>query len=812
MPKLFYIVFVMVLLFTHEHLQAQTISEDSLANKVQLYNKTQPGGVLYLTTDKTLYLPSEVIWFTAFLLDGAGKEDSSKADILSVTLVKENATVALRKSYLIAGGICAGSLTLPDTIPPGNYQLIACTNIVDAKGAPVQVFRTPITLKTNISTSVATDFDILERPKSDSLFIQTRTYTSGAGNPAGKNKNSIEYYFLNQKPKTARLGPLGIATLALPLAEVKASNHILYTVTTFEGSKKYFNLHLPLQAPDSFRVRFYPEGGDLVTGLPGRIAWESSLPDGRPVPAKALLMENGKTLDTLYTDSLGMGLFYLQPKSNYVYTLKTINSGNALPSQVFALPRALPQGFVLGIAGAVVNDTLAVNISASHPGTVSFAFTSLLTNASTVSPPLRVEKGKRIRLPLDHISKGLNTLTLLDAQGRPVAERLFFAHFNSRNKVEITTDKTTYKPREKVTTDVALTDAQGKPVSGVFALSCVQLDRLASDPKKNIEAYYYIEHWLKPEGYNLPIANLYKSRPYIEKLLLVKGWRRYTWQQLMQANAQTTALSLPKKLHVQGKALHYNGPDKRGYKNQDKIKGPLVVFAKHDSVSIIINTDEKGYFSPKPEALVMRETSQPIRFQVFNNNNKSDGPYTVALADPMENLIRPAGYPPLYNYRTPLATAPQSSRQQLLKGEPLILKTVEIKAKTTYHAEGYGANECGDYVCRYNFLNCFVHPNESDNRPPVKGLSYSYMVSPKASIQIIYQGCQENNIAGIYTAREFYGVHTTSAVPNENSYLSTLFWKPAVTASGTGKNTASFYTSDLRGAYKITIEGGGRKW
>ncbi len=811
--KLLITVCIALFFFGNAYLYAQTISEDSLANKVQLYNRTQPNGVLYLTTDKTLYLPSEVIWFAAYLLDGAGKEGPLKADLLSVSLVKENATVALRKDYYIANGICAGSLTLPDTIPPGNYQLVACTNIIDAKDGPMQVFSTPITLKTNISTSVATDFDISERPKNDSLFIETRTYTSGAGTLAGKNKNSIEYYFLDQKPRTAKLGPLGIATLALPLAEVKASNHILYTVTTFEGSKKYFNLHLPFQAPDSVRVRFYPEGGDLVTGLPGRVAWESSLPDGRPVSAKALLLENEKTLGTFQTDSLGIGLFYLQPKQNCVYTLKTINSGNAMPSQVFTVPKALPQGFALEIADAVANDTLAVNINASNPGTVSLAFTSMLTNASTVSPPLHIEKSRKIRLPLDHISKGLNTITLLDEQGRPVAERLFFAHFNSKNKVEITTDKETYGPRDKVTTNVALTDAQGKPVSGVFTISCVQLNRLDSDPKENIEAYYYVGHWLKTKDYNHPITNLYKSRPYIEKLLLVKGWRRYTWQQLMQANAQTNALSLPKKLNLRGKVLHYNGPYKNNHKDEDKIKESLVVFAKHDSVSIIINTDDKGSFSPKPEELVMRETSPPIRFQTFNNNKKSDGPYTVMLADPMENLIQPFNYPVLYKYSTPLTIASQSSNQQLLKGERFIhmLKTVEIKARTVYHTEEYGANanECGDYVCRFNFLNCPVHPHESDNRPPVKGHSYSYLLSMKGpSTQIIYQGCQENNMPGIYTTREFYGMDSTRlASPYEKAYLSTLFWKPVVIVPGTGKAVTEFNTSDLHGAYKITIEG-----
>jgi|GEM_PF-494106 len=792
----------MLLIVLETSVHAQAVTEDSLAHRVSLYNKTQSNAVLYLSTDKTVYLPTEAIWFAGYVLDGVVKEDSLKADILTVALVGEDAAIPLRKNYLVSNNLCAGSLTLPDTIAPGNYQLIACTNIVNGKGEPMQTFSTAITIKSTAERSLTTDFNIRDRAESDSLFIEARAYLSNGAIAAGKQKNTIQYQLLNKEPKTVRLSSSGTVILALPKKEISTANHILHTTTTLGGITKAFNLHLPLQAPDSVRIRFFPEGGDLVTGLPGRVAWEASLYDGRPVATSALLLENNTVLDTLQADSSGMGVFDLQPRNNCIYTLRTIsNSAAGTTSQTFALPAALPKGFVLEIANAVVNDTLAVNIKASESGNLSLAITDLLTNASVISEAIPLATSRKLLFPLNAISKGLHALTLLDAQGRPVAERLFFAHFNKKNTVEINTDKAVYAPREQVSTNIMLTDTQGKPVNGLFTVACVQLNRLSTTSKKNIEAYYYIEQQLGTNSYERPIADLYQSRPLIEKLLLVKCWRRYTWQQLMRTDVSSEAL-LPRKIKLQGRVYAKDGP---------KVKKPLLIITKHGPAMSLFTTDSAGNFSPKPEDLQTQENNTPIRFKA-TDNTKNSMFYMVSLPDPMEHMIRPVDYPPAYNYSG--LPDKQSSIQQQLRGEPFThtLQTVNIKARTPdYHAEGYGVNECGDWVCERGFLNCCGHPAWlPGSYPPIVGHTYSenWTCRPGETTRVVYKGCTENKSAGIYTAREFYGMDSLKlATPEEINYLSTLFWKPFIAAADNGRTKVDFYTSDLPGSYKIFVEG-----
>lgn len=802
--KIFKTGFSIILLFSGICLHAQIISGDSLEQKVQLYNKAHFNSALYLTTDKTLYLPTEVIWFTGYVLDGVAIPDSLRPDILSVALVGEDAIIKLRKNYFISNNICLGSLSLPDSVVPGNYQLIAYTNIVNPNGKPMHIFSTPVTIKSATTPSFTINFALSDKSNSDSLFVDAQVYLPDGRLAAGKGNNSIQYYLLDKKPGKAPLNSSGIVTLALSLSEVKNSNRILYTSTTFNGVTKDFNFHLPIQSPDSIRVKFYPEGGDLVTGLSNRVAWEATLPDSRtPAQVKALLLENDKVLDTLRTDSSGMGLFTLLPGSNCVYTVKTIKDSDSKTTvQTFTLPTSLQQGFVLEIPNAVADDTLCINLQASKAGSIHIAVVNMLTNTCILTPAIPIVKNKKILLPLDGIGKGLNILTLLNQQGLPVAERLFFSHFNKKAEVQILTDKIIYKPREKITADIMIADTGDKLLSSAITISCVHLNRLNTDPRRNIASYFYIEYWLDKNGTDKPIGNLYQNKSYLEKLLLVKGWRRYTWQSIIKANSN--AIALPKKLHIEG-SIQYANP------KSGKIRKMKHVFVMQDSAINIITTNGQGIFYPKPAELVVAEDKE-ISLKAGGNNALD---YVVLLPDPMKNITGGFYNPVTYNNTAQLTTAPQSSKQQQLTEMPFsqTLKTVIIKAKPThYYAEGYnftyGVNSCGDYVCRNNVLNCPNHRNEPDNKPAIQGEAYS---DGSSGFKNIYKGCpfKKSNISGIYTAREFYGVDSSMLTnPNEGkSYLSTLFWEPLTIIPNDQKTTFHFYSSDLPGTYKITIEG-----
>jgi hypothetical protein len=67
----------------------------------------------------------------------------------------------------------------------------------------------------------------------------------------------------------------------------------------------------------------------------------------------------------------------------------------------------------------------------------------------------------------------------------------------------------------------------------------VQNNRLETNKINDIESYTYLKNELN--ALPLQLNGIpYKDNSYVEQILLVKGWRRYTWQDLQIAKQLDT--------------------------------------------------------------------------------------------------------------------------------------------------------------------------------------------------------------------------------------------------------------------------------
>jgi hypothetical protein len=134
-----------------------------------------------------------------------------------------------------------------------------------------------------------------------------------------------------------------------------------------------------------------------------------------------------------------------------------------------------------------------------------------------------------------------------------------------------------------------------------------------------------------------------------------------------------------------------------------------------------------------------------------------------------------------------------------ITGSPEIARFAQLKL--AYPAD------CSDYVCLYNYLNCSAH---LWGTKPEIGKSYNLN-----GILTVYTHClnsqpRENNnflIKNITEPREFpladYQLDNTSTF----DFLSTLYWNPNINTDKTGEATFQFYTSDLKGTFKLIAQG-----
>ncbi|WEK18605.1 MAG: hypothetical protein P0Y49_17595 [Candidatus Pedobacter colombiensis] len=512
--------------------QEQPLLVDPLAKQLYLYKLANPSPRLFVHYDKNIYTNNETIWFTGYLLTESGT-NTDQHNIMSVALIRNSDSLIVKhQKFLMATSLSFGSMVLPDSMLAGDYHLLASTNRV-VNGVPEAVFIQPITIKTNINPSFNAGLKILEpgiigvKPNQVLLSVTTRD-ARFLPKPV---EVSYRYGQLTKKTKTNASGEV-----ILKLDEQEnIPDPNLYIKLRYGKDSSFLNLSLPV-TKRSARVGFYPEGGNLVNGVQCRVGVEIKDQQLAVVSLKAQLYKNDKVIDTIETNSYGIGSFLLNPEKGSIYKIKLLHSG--FKDSSYLLPPILDKGIGIYIAEAAAKDTLKVKLRTAqnehffirvHNFKETFIYNHLNARSSDTN----------LIISLEEVPTGLTTLTISDSLGRPLAERMFFAHYNPTSKLTISSDQPVYEQRKKVTLKLKLNHSDSL---AIVSISCVQDNRLSSKLNTDIESYTYLASSLTA----LPpysITRGYEDLRYMDDILLVKGWRKYTWQDLMQTKPSDTIKS-----------------------------------------------------------------------------------------------------------------------------------------------------------------------------------------------------------------------------------------------------------------------------
>jgi hypothetical protein len=759
---------------------------DTIQHKLSLYQQKNPASLLFVHFDKTLYTNNENVWFTAYLLN------CSKPQLhhtLSVSLINDiDHTVVMEERFLMRDGIGFGDLYLTDSIAPGNYTFMVYTNrMVNHK--PEALFTQPVTIKTTAAPDFKAILSINDTTASIAAKARELVLNVNSNDYLPVANAAVSYVLIGKDTVTVqgkgKTDKAGQYIFKVPAGKSAAKVHV-----KVKQSSQYLHLVMP-HLKELLQVKFYPEGGNLVNNLISQVGWGVKNNAGKPIRATGILYHNNQPEDTIQTDSYGMGRFVLRPVAGIAYKVKLINYPE-LPDTAYYLPAALPQGLVLGMQKAIVDDTLNLQLRSSYNGKVYLHIHNYQQQFSSVAVQVSATSYRKVKVALGQIPKGLSEITLTDSTGKPYAERMFFAHYNERDDFTIQTNKDVYHTREKVQLKLRINSQNGLPVAGYVSVACVQDNRLELKKVNDIESYLYLKSAID----DLPLKERYigsnsDDKEYLERVVLIKGWRRYSWPDLIKINpadtvAQLSSLKFTGKVNMLGKF----------------IKKPLNFMLFRDSSSMILTTNETGDFSINNNDLVNPQ-DKPIRFLI----NFKDG-YQLQINNPyikmnhdLARSLRPNDYED-----QPIML--QTSENLVLKGleKAIQLKVVKVSA-TKYNSLYSGRrNGCNDYVCRFNIFNCPNHRFEFDNRPPVIGVSYNGR---------LYVGCggrpsDESNVrtlAGIYESKQFYGSDYAVVNPTQPEYLSTIYWHHLVPVTSAKDVDLSFYTGDITGKFRIVVQG-----
>lgn len=770
-------------LFGHTATAQQGFStiEDPLANQQRLYKLSKPSAILFVHFDKHIYTNNETAWFTGYLLNER-PEYIEKHNIMSVALVRNrDSAIIKQQKFLMGTTLSFGSMLLPDSLLAGDYHFIASTNRV-SKGIPDVVFIQPIVIKTNIGNAFNAGIKILEpgiMGKKPNQILLSATTKDARFLP---KPVSVSYSY-GSLAKTGKTNTSGELILKID-EQANLADPNLYIKLKYGSDSSFLNLPLPVTVRKA-SLGFYPEGGHLINGITSQVAWEVKDQQSAVVALKAQLYKNNKVIDTIETSSYGIGTFQLKPEKGSVYQVKLLHSGFA--DSIYLLPAALDSGLVLSAPKAVVQDTLSVQLNGNlQPVFIrvhNFRETFIYNRIDYRSAALI------LKISLETVPKGLSTLTISDSLGRPLAERMFFAHYDPEKQLALHTDQQVYGQRKKISLNIGLNNTNGP---GMVSIACVQESRLSTKLSNDIESYMYLTSQLStlpPYG----VKRGYEDPDYIENILLVKGWRRYTWPNLMQTKAADTI----KIYDYTTLALQLTNAKK-------PITQPVPIGFLNTGRAGFLATNDYGKLEFNVGDILV-EKEKNIFF--FIGEKKKEN-YELKINDPYPGLNK--SYLKMYGpvYRSVPSSVQNNNALALKSNESAIrLKEVQI---TSGKGAGFdaprGPNACGDYVCRYGILNCPNHIGESSNTQPVPGQKYMLLGNP-----IIYQACKEVKPApgmalmeGIYSKKEFY--LNDYADPLEPALFSTLYWNHGIFLDKT-THQLSFFTADITGRFRIIAQG-----
>jgi hypothetical protein len=786
------------LLFNFVGVRSQSNDNSLLEEKFELFSKRHSSTTLFLHIDKSVYTNNEKIWFSAYLIDTA--QNQASHNLLSVFLVGENRQkVELDGKFKIEKGVSSGSLRLPDTIPPGSYQLLSYTNVLDNSGFPAATFSVPIEIKSVTKQSFSSQLSLLDSMPSKGMVRVKMSVQAKDGLVFSKKNFPIVSYSASKDHVRSSILKSNDLIIEVPVEELRQTKPTLLAKVSYSNQVQHLSIGLPEIEKKRINIKFFPEGGNLSNDLPGHVAWEAKTGQGSPIAVTGLLIKNEEVIDTVKTNSYGMGSFYFTPDAESAYSLKIRSGGYLSGDTVFALPKAKLNHVQLHLPEAVVDDTLNVKIYSLQSRPVQIIVHNYKKDyAIFKTPPLTTLS--TLRLPLDGLPKGLSTITILDQEGRPLAERLFFGHYDKSISTIVQTEKAAYGKNDTIKVKIKMVDHVEKPIQGMFSVAVVQDSRIRVN-LADIETAVYLNHnigMLPPD----PLGKGFRNKDYLENILMIKGWRRYTWQDLIGTKAEDTLQHL-QTLQSKGHVKMRNRA----------LKARVKVLATNSEGMAIIETAHDGSFDLHADQLIAKDGSR-VKLMV---NGTHELKYQIDVDDPYIQMNNRLAQQLERRYSSGVTDNASTSVQEL-KGlqHSISLQTVDIKAGNKngsingYYGEP-GANACGDYVDEAGHFNYERSPNRFK---PIMGKQYWKRTDLEGSYfkveAMIYNGCTtEDKISGfvmngIAGGKEYYDGEDEKA---NNPLRSTMHWQSGLLTDAAGEAELKFAAGALTDIFRIVVQG-----
>ena len=785
----------------------------NIQKKLSTYNETITEERIYVHFDKPFYEPGDAIWFSAYLRDGQTLKPSQKSDIIHVELLNPKGGVEKSLNIIAKNGKAAGDFQLDNEALGGLYKVRAYTNWMKNEGednAFVKELQVQDVILPNLKMKL--NFEKKAFGAGDEVIAKLQLNTN-ENKPLSDYKIKFVANLNGQKiiEKVDITDEEGIKYIKFNLPkELKTNDGLLNVLIDYNGSTESISRSIPIIL-NKVKFATFPEGGDMLCGFNNTIAFRALNEFDKPADIEGIVIdEKGNTITTFSSFHQGMGTFKLNPLAKQKYTVKITKPEGI--AETFKLPEALQRGYGLSIDNTNEEQVLATINSTENE---ELSLVAQVRGKAYYTTSVNVKKGNtKILFPTNNFPIGVSQITLFDSKGIARAERLAFVNKNKQLNITIETDKDKYLPREKVKMTLSVKDERGLPMPANLSLAVAndQLLSFADDKQGNLLAQFLLQQDIKDK---VEEPNFYfdekekKSTQALDNLLLTSGWRRFTWEKVLEGETPIINFTAEKTV-VSGKIVDaYTG--KPINSSQIKITNGLQFNADWDGQFYL-----KGLDLANPQTVTFKAQGYSDQAQYIQSYNQEMIVYL---------------YPTNYNYYNYPKT---TSKSRSKKGNfaPQQLPSV---------AMGEGVNEDFEAPEMNNiFKGPLNEPNKVKREVKQKAPKDEIVLKDKEAdfdeVEIVSVDAKkaddkievadrranafgglasgkamqnQANIIKYYRARQYPAplYKEDETTETRTDFRNTIYWNPNIEIGYSGKKIIEFFTSDDITSFRTTVEG-----
>lgn len=382
-----------------------------------------------------------------------------------------------------------------------------------------------------------------------------------------------------------------------------------------------------LNSKEHFDFQILPEGGHIIANTKNNIGFKVADAKGRGFFVSGIVYdESQQQVSTFKSNQFGMGKFLFHPKADQKYTAEIQLENGSI------LTKTLPSIKKRGISMILNNPFLDKVIISFNTNTET-----LSTNRSKKYKILIHQNGNLKTIPLSFdnttqksisilkkdLFKGTNTITVLDNNGNPILERIFFNdYFLKKTNINIS--------KLNTINDSILVSINELNLNARKNISISILPEMTKsyNPSHNILSSFYLKPYIKgvvqnPQYYFQNMNR--KKKNELDILLLTQGWSRYDWKDIFH--------NKPRKTNHFENGITINGKVNKPSSGIDRL---FLYGTKHHSAQFIpldknqqfsianffLEEDEEIRFSYISKKGIFKKPNMYLRFSVSNKEDQ----------------------------------------------------------------------------------------------------------------------------------------------------------------------------------------------